>query len=64
MQEIDNNRDDWTNNKPVDNIIYPYLSILPKGFRTISELTEVPLLSEDLYSITEPIQIINKIGEI
>ncbi len=45
----------WNYNEPFSSEFFIDDSILPERFRTISEPTEIPILSEDLNSITEPI---------
>ena len=49
------NDNNWFYNEPISSESFPDISILPERFRSISEPTEIPIISDDLNSITEPI---------
>lgn len=44
----------WFYNEPISSESFPASSVLPERFRSISEPTEVPIISKDLNSITQP----------
>lgn len=46
----------WFNNEPISSESLPDISILPERLRSISEPTNIPITSDDLNSITEPIE--------
>lgn len=43
-----------TINKPMESVFVPVQSILPERFRTITTPSYIPIVSEDLTSVTEP----------
>lgn len=45
----------WVNNEPMDSESFPENGILPDRFGTLSEPTEIPIVSDDLNSITKPL---------
>jgi hypothetical protein len=45
----------WFYNEPISSESFPDISILPERFRSISEPTEIPIISKDLNTITEPV---------
>lgn len=49
--------ENWAINEPMDNESYPENSILPERYSTISEPTKNPITSDDLNSITAPLNI-------
>lgn len=54
----------WVNNEPINSESYPELGILPERFGAISEPVEIPILSDDLNSVTEPLEIESNLKEI
>lgn len=44
----------WCYNEPFSSESLPEISVLPKRFVSISEPSDIPIVSEDLNSISEP----------
>lgn len=49
----------WFYNEPISSESFPDISILPERFRSISKPSDIPINSDDLNSITEPVLIIS-----
>lgn len=54
----------WVNNEPIDSASYPENGILPERFGTLSEPVEIPILSDDLNSVTKPLEIESDLKDI